>query len=83
MFGSNVINVDLEDLLIQSTKVSKFLREVIKETYLVNFYYYFSQFITYCMTSLMLLESLHCFFDNSYKRFENIQIDFFIYRNIF
>lgn len=45
MFGSNVINVDLEDLLIQSTKVSKFLREVIKETYLVNFYYYFSQFI--------------------------------------
>lgn len=41
MFGSNVINVDLEDLLIQSTKVSKFLWEVIEET----FYYYFSQFI--------------------------------------
>lgn len=57
MFGSNVINVDLEDLLIQSTKVSKFLWEVIKETYLVNFYYYFSQFITYCMTSLMFIKT--------------------------
>lgn len=39
--------MDLEDLLIQSTKVSKFLREVIEETYLVNFIIIFLSLLLY------------------------------------